>query len=167
MSQIKVYGKDGCGYCTKATRLLEKNGIEFTYIDVEDMFFDKDDFVENISGGRTTLPVILNQKKIIGGFDELAELHRTNIEVSAVRKLLNSAIVRIKFTTATGEERDIIGTTMQEFLPVKEDGSVPAVEAEKHPLEISDRINIFVIDKGAWRSFNYKNLTYMDVQHDD
>ncbi|HWC31500.1 MAG TPA: glutaredoxin family protein [Actinomycetota bacterium] len=35
MAEILVYGADWCGDCRRSKRLLERRGVEFSWIDVE------------------------------------------------------------------------------------------------------------------------------------
>ena len=66
---ITVYGKDNCGYCTKAKNLLESRSIPFTYLTVgEDIGINE--FKEQYPDVKS-VPFILNNDLIIGGFDNL------------------------------------------------------------------------------------------------
>ena len=68
---ITVYGKDNCGYCTKAKNLLETKKIPFTYLKIgEDIGINE--FKEQYPDVRT-VPFILNRDMAIGGFDNLQE----------------------------------------------------------------------------------------------
>jgi glutaredoxin len=66
---ITVYGKDNCGYCTKAKNLLESRSIPFTYLTVgEDIGINE--FREQYPEIRS-VPLIINNNGILGGFNEL------------------------------------------------------------------------------------------------
>lgn len=74
---IVVYGKENCPWCKKATDLLEKRGIDFTYHNISDKesFSDEDikELVVSIAPGAKTVPIVLINDRYIGGFKELKE----------------------------------------------------------------------------------------------
>jgi glutaredoxin len=66
---IEIYGKDDCGYCTKAKQLLEESNIDFKYYTVgEDI--DVGSLTARFSGVRT-IPVVVVNGNWIGGYDDL------------------------------------------------------------------------------------------------
>ena len=68
---ITVYGKQSCGYCVKAKNLLESKKIPFTYLSLgEDVGINE--FKEQYPHVKT-VPYILNNDFIIGGFTDLEE----------------------------------------------------------------------------------------------
>jgi glutaredoxin 3 len=66
---ITVYGSEHCSYCLAARMLLKKKGLEY-----EDILVTKSDQarqdMERITG-RHTVPQIIINGTVIGGFDEL------------------------------------------------------------------------------------------------
>ena len=66
---ITIYGKYGCGYCEKAKNLLNSKNIKYEYISVgEELGINE--FVEMYPNVKS-VPYIINNKKIIGGFTDL------------------------------------------------------------------------------------------------
>lgn len=66
-----VLGKKNCPYCDKAKALLERNGEEYTYVDISDDRGTVTDFwrkflVEDLKA--RTVPQVF---KVIGGYDML------------------------------------------------------------------------------------------------
>lgn len=74
MTEVKIYSSRFCGYCTRAKRLFEQKGIEYTDIAVD---MDPEKRREMIElAGRTSVPQIFIGNEHIGGCDDLYELER-------------------------------------------------------------------------------------------
>ena len=72
MPKIIMYSTQFCGYCTRARRLLEKKGVEYTDIPVDR---DPERRQEMITlAGRSSVPQIFIDEEHVGGCDELYEL---------------------------------------------------------------------------------------------
>ena len=85
MKNITVYSGPMCGYCDAAKRLLTRNNLSYTEIDVS----LKDGLREEMTkkaNGRRTIPQIFIGNHYIGGNDKLQEAHRTG----ELDKILNS-----------------------------------------------------------------------------
>ena len=67
--KITVYGSEHCTYCTAARMLLKKKGLDF-----EDILVTGDESareeMERLTGRHTVPQVIINDV-VVGGFDEL------------------------------------------------------------------------------------------------
>lgn len=70
MTNIVIYSKDYCPYCTKAKELLKMKGQEYTEIDITR---DTDKMQEMLdkTGGAKTVPQIFINDKLVGGYDDL------------------------------------------------------------------------------------------------
>lgn len=70
---ITVYGKQNCIYCLKAKQDLQARLIEFQYFDV----FKDLSYIQLLElkekTNMTTVPIIFNGDKLIGGYDKLKE----------------------------------------------------------------------------------------------
>lgn len=72
MTDITIYTRMGCGYCTRAKRLLESKNVAFTEHDAS---FDPDLRSEMIQrAGRSTFPQIFVGNVHVGGCDDLHAL---------------------------------------------------------------------------------------------
>ncbi len=73
MPKIEIYTKTVCPYCTMAKRLLESKGASWEEINLSD---HPEKTVEMVAraGGKMTVPEIFIDDKLIGGYDDLAEL---------------------------------------------------------------------------------------------
>ncbi|SMF55037.1 glutaredoxin domain-containing protein [Pseudobacteriovorax antillogorgiicola] len=75
MKDIKLYTTRYCGFCNRAKMLLSQLNLEYT-----DHSVDNDpDLRQEISdsvGGFPTVPMIFIDGQFIGGYTELANLHR-------------------------------------------------------------------------------------------
>lgn len=70
-----VYGRSNCVYCEKATELLRMRGMEYAYIDIQYNETLKKHFEEQ---GYSTVPVILIEDEIIGGYTDLVDFIKLN-----------------------------------------------------------------------------------------
>ena len=73
MSDVEIYSSMFCPFCTRAKRLLDGKGVDYTEIDVD---FDREKRQEMVqrAGGRTSVPQIFIDGQHIGGSDDLAAL---------------------------------------------------------------------------------------------
>lgn len=58
MSDITMYGAEWCGDCRRSKRLLNELGVEYTYINIEEVAGASDKVVE-INGGMQSIPVVM------------------------------------------------------------------------------------------------------------
>ncbi|MES2626348.1 MAG: glutaredoxin 3 [Pseudomonadota bacterium] len=77
MSEIIIYTKDWCGYCSAAKSLLKQLKLSYKEIDVT---YDHAQYAEmlKISSGRTSVPQIFIDGVGIGGYTDLSRLVREN-----------------------------------------------------------------------------------------
>ena len=75
MSQVVVYTRILCGYCSRAKSLLKRKGVDFEEVDAS---FDVERRNEMLarSGGAATYPQIFVGERHVGGCDELHALER-------------------------------------------------------------------------------------------
>ena len=74
MSRVTVYSTATCPYCIAAKSMLDKWGVAFQEIRIDDSESAMLDFIE-ITNNAATVPQILIDGEIIGGYTELTELH--------------------------------------------------------------------------------------------
>ena len=72
---VTVYTSSFCGYCVRVLDLLQRRGIEFTEISVEDSPGLRDELVAK--SGRRSLPQIYLGERYLGGAEELAAMDRS------------------------------------------------------------------------------------------
>ena len=75
MSKVLVYTIRGCPFCRNAKKLLDGKGVNYEEVDVTDPQ-KKREAKEKFDW--PTLPIILINGELIGGFDELKALERQN-----------------------------------------------------------------------------------------
>lgn len=73
--KIEIYTRDICPYCTMAKRLLQSKGQSWEEINLNEQPERAEEMLER-SGGRTTVPEIFIDGKLIGGYDNLAALEQ-------------------------------------------------------------------------------------------
>ena len=71
-SSVLIYSTSWCGPCRFAKRLLDDRGFTYTEVDIEEKGWTRDDLFD-ITGGRT-VPQIIIDDKVIGGYDDLLKL---------------------------------------------------------------------------------------------
>ena len=75
MKNIIVYSGPMCGYCDAAKRLLARNNLEFTDIDVSTKDGLRDEMTKK-ANGRRTIPQIFFNDEHVGGYQELRDLEK-------------------------------------------------------------------------------------------
>lgn len=83
---VVMYSTNFCGYCQRARGLLERKGVEFQEIKVDEVAGEREIMLKR-SGGRRTVPQIFIGERHVGGYDDLAALDRAG----ELDKLLNPA----------------------------------------------------------------------------
>jgi mycoredoxin len=58
VSRLTMYTTVWCGYCVRLKRALEREGIDFVEVDIE-QDPEAADFVMSVNGGNATVPTIL------------------------------------------------------------------------------------------------------------
>jgi glutaredoxin 3 len=73
MAEVEIYTTPLCPYCWRAKSLLNEKGVAFVEIDLWVRPERRAEMVER-AGGRTTVPQIFVDGRLLGGADELAAL---------------------------------------------------------------------------------------------
>jgi glutaredoxin 3 len=73
--EITVYSTGWCPYCERARALLERKGLPFREIKVDEDPVERQAMLAR-SGGRRTVPQIFIGERHVGGFDELYALEK-------------------------------------------------------------------------------------------
>ena len=92
---ITIYSSNWCSYCNAAKNLLKDLNLHFEEINIEEKNISREQLLD-MAGGYTVPQICIN-KKFIGGFSELQELHQNNKLMSLVnnewcRKILYKSI---------------------------------------------------------------------------
>jgi ribonucleoside-diphosphate reductase alpha chain len=76
-----IYGKDNCPYCSAAKKLLDAKGIAYTYVDLVEL----GKTAAEVTGRPDvrTVPQIYLEGKYVGGFTELNELFKEQLETDS------------------------------------------------------------------------------------
>ena len=77
--KIIIYTTSWCGPCKYAKSLLVEKGLEFQEIDIEQENMTREDLFDK-TGGRT-VPQIIIDGTIIGGYDDLVKLNDNSLLV--------------------------------------------------------------------------------------
>ena len=77
MKNIIIYTGPFCNFCDAAKRLLKRNGLSFSEIDVSAGEKIKEEMIKK-SNGQRTIPQILFDDYHVGGYTELRELEKSN-----------------------------------------------------------------------------------------
>jgi glutaredoxin 3 len=72
--KVTVYTKEGCPFCVRAKRLLEKKGVRFEEVNVEHNDALRTWLVER--SGQRTVPQIFVGDRSLGGFSDVDALDR-------------------------------------------------------------------------------------------
>ena len=77
MKNIIIYTGPSCNYCDAAKRLLERNKLKFSEIDVSSGEKIIDEMIKK-SKGQRTIPQIFFGEHHVGGYTELRALEKEN-----------------------------------------------------------------------------------------
>ena len=75
MKNITVYSGPLCNFCDAAKRLLARNNLNFTEIDISRKDGLRDEMIKKANGKRT-IPQIFFDDHHVGGYMELRELEK-------------------------------------------------------------------------------------------
>lgn len=84
MAQIKIYKKDPCPYCDRAINFLNGKGLAYDVVDLTGKP-EEIDRIKHETGWRT-VPIILINDKLVGGYTDLKALD----EEGKLESMLNS-----------------------------------------------------------------------------
>ena len=76
MPKIEIYTKDVCPYCTLAKNLLKSKGQVWEEINLSENPERTEEMLKRCNG-RMTVPEILIDDRLIGGYDDLAALNQS------------------------------------------------------------------------------------------
>ena len=76
MKNITVYSGPLCNFCEAAKRLLARNNLTYTEIDISTKDGLRDEMIKKANGKRT-IPQIFFDDYHVGGYVELRELEKT------------------------------------------------------------------------------------------
>lgn len=92
---IQVYTKPGCTYCDQAKDLLSKCNLQYEEFTVG-IHITKEELIEHLKRNVKTVPQIVIDKEVIGGFNHLKEY------------LLDKGYVNFKGEVIGNKERETI-----------------------------------------------------------
>ncbi len=77
MKNILIYTGPSCNFCAAAKRLLERNKLKFSEIDISSGENIRDEMIKK-SNGQRTIPQIFFGDHHVGGYTELRALEKEN-----------------------------------------------------------------------------------------
>jgi glutaredoxin 3 len=72
---VLMYSTGWCPYCDRARSLLERKGVAFREIKVDEDVSQRDAMLKR-TGGRRTVPQIFVGDRLVGGYDDLYALDK-------------------------------------------------------------------------------------------
>ena len=83
MKNILIYTGPSCNFCDAAKRLLVRNNLEYTEIDISTKEGLREEMTKK-ANGRRTIPQIFFDDYHVGGYTELRELEKTGKLLTSV-----------------------------------------------------------------------------------
>ena len=77
MKKITIYTGPVCNYCDAAKRLLKRNNVSFSEINIAEVAGALDEMLKKANGKRT-IPQIFFDDQHIGGYEEIRALEKDN-----------------------------------------------------------------------------------------
>lgn len=84
MPEVTVYSGSFCGFCQQVTSLLDRRGIRYTEVSVEDHPGLREELLAR--SGRRTLPQVFIGERYVGGADEIRALDASGELTKMVQK---------------------------------------------------------------------------------
>jgi glutaredoxin 3 len=81
---VTLYTRRWCGYCFAARRLFKRLGVRYEEIPL-DRQPERRAEISKLAGGWRTVPMIFIGDRFVGGYSEIAALHRQGELVSMVK----------------------------------------------------------------------------------
>ena len=75
MNKIQVYTSSSCPFCARTKLLLDNKGVEYQEIPLDDNPEKKLEVMKELNW--KTVPIIIINDKLIGGYQQLASLEST------------------------------------------------------------------------------------------
>ncbi len=72
---VKIYSTSWCPYCRNAKMLMDKKGIAYEEINIEEKGISREE-LRKITGGMSVPQIVINEKPI-GGYDNLWALDQS------------------------------------------------------------------------------------------
>jgi len=72
MKRITIFGREGCGFCTRAKEVCEMKHLDYRYIDIHAEGISQADLEKTVGKPVTTVPQVFCGQEHLGGFTELA-----------------------------------------------------------------------------------------------
>jgi glutaredoxin 3 len=75
MAEVDIYTTMWCPYCARAKSLLEKKGVAYHEIDLDEQPNRRAEMIKRANGGRTVPQIFINGEHV-GGSDDIHALDR-------------------------------------------------------------------------------------------
>ena len=76
MNKVQIYTSSYCPYCIRAKQLLDSKGVEYNEVNLDK---NPEKMLKTMQMlNWRTVPIILIGDELIGGYDQLASLERSN-----------------------------------------------------------------------------------------
>jgi glutaredoxin 3 len=76
MNKVQIYTSNYCPYCIRAKQLLDSKGVAYDEVNLDKNPEHKLETMQKLKW--RTVPIILIGDELIGGYDQLVSLERTN-----------------------------------------------------------------------------------------
>lgn len=77
------------------------------------------------------------------------------MNIDELRKLLSTDIVTVTFTKKDGSRREMICTTISDYLPETSHSSMPA----------DNLVTVWDLEQAAWRSFKFDSIKSIETDY--
>jgi len=82
MQRITIFGREGCGFCSRAKEVCERYELPFRYIDIHQEGISKADLEKTVGKPVETVPQVFCGQQHIGGYTELMAFLRENAVIT-------------------------------------------------------------------------------------
>jgi glutaredoxin 3 len=78
MAKVEIYTTAWCPYCARARALLDRKGVRYTAIDIEEEPARRAEMIARARGGRSVPQIFINDEHV-GGCDDIVALDRRGL----------------------------------------------------------------------------------------
>jgi hypothetical protein len=79
-----------------------------------------------------------------------------------IKTLLHSNVCTITFVKTNGEEREMVCTLLEQFLPLQETNTDNPIEFRRR--SSNESVAVWDLEKNDWRSFRYDSITSLKIK---
>lgn len=87
------------------------------------------------------------------------------MNIDELRELLKTDIVTVSFIKKDGSKREMICTTISDYLPAHETNTDSPINFPEHSKPHPNLVTVWDLEQGGWRSFKFDSITSIETDY--